>query len=57
MLYNKEKKRIKTNKDCLTCPYFDTQKKSCTGLNKNCFEYDAITGIAIDGVTKLPIKL
>jgi hypothetical protein len=33
------------------------QLKKCEGLNKNCFLYDEKTKTAIDGVTKLPIKL
>lgn len=57
MLYNRETKKIKTNKDCLSCKYFDLKKKKCLGLNKKCFEYDAVTGTAIDGITKLPVKL
>ena len=57
MLYNKETKKVKTNKDCLNCVYFDKKEKKCLGLNKKCFEYDPITGTAIDGVTKLPVKL
>lgn len=57
MLYNKETKKVKIEKDCLSCKYYDKKDKRCTGLNVNCFEYDALSGIAIDGITKLPIKV
>ena len=57
MLYNTETKKIKTNKDCLKCKYFDKKEKKCTGLNKRCFEFDAVTGTLIDGVTKLSAKI
>ena len=57
MLYNRETKKVKKNKDCLTCLYFDKKNKKCLGLNKKCFEYDELTGVAIDGITKLPVKL
>lgn len=56
MLYNREKKAVKTNKDCLKCEYFDKKEKRCLGFNKKCFEYDAITGSIIDGITKLTIQ-
>lgn len=57
MLYNKEKQKVKTNIDCLTCKYFDKQAKKCLGIGKNCFEYDEKSMTAIDPITKLPIKL
>lgn len=57
MLYNRDKQKIQKNVDCLTCPYFDGQKKKCNGIGKNCFEWDAKTQTAIDPITKLPIKL
>ena len=34
MLYNKETKKVKTNKDCLKCLYFDKKSRKCLGLNK-----------------------
>lgn len=57
MLYNKERKKIQTNVDCLQCKYWNAKKKKCNGIGKNCFEYDAKTQTAIDPVTKLPIRL
>ena len=58
MLYNNNKKQVKTALDCLTCPYFDKTGKRCVGgIGKVCFEYDPKTHIAIDPKTKLPIKL
>lgn len=57
MLYNKEKKTIKTMVDCLSCKYFDKKNKKCNGIGLNCFEYDKKTMTAIDPITKLPIKL
>lgn len=57
MLYNKEKGKIQTDKDCLSCEYFDRRLKRCNGINKNCFEFDEKTNVAIDGVTGLPLKL
>lgn len=57
MLYNLERNKIQQPTDCITCPHFNVQLKKCEGLNKNCFLYDEKTKTAIDGVTKLPIKL
>lgn len=54
MLYNTRLKRVKTVQDCPTCPHFDGRTKTCKGLNKICFEYDAKTQTIIDGKTKLP---
>lgn len=56
MLYNKDREKVQTNADCLTCPYFDRAKKKCKGIGKACFEYDPITMTAFDPVTKLPIN-
>lgn len=57
MLYNKELDKIKTCADCITCKFFDKRTKICSGIGKNCFEFDPKTRTAIDPVTKLPIKL
>lgn len=57
MLYNKEKKKIKTDIDCDNCKYFDKYYKDCKGFGICCFEYDEKTMTAFDPVTKLPIKL
>jgi len=57
MLYNINLKKVKTSVDCLTCDYFDKTKKKCKGIGKNCFEYDEKLKIAINPITKLPIKL
>jgi hypothetical protein len=57
MLYNKELKKVQSNSDCITCKYFDKNKKKCNGIGKNCFEYDLKTKTAIDPITKLPIKI
>ena len=57
MLYNKIKKRVKSNADCLLCPHFNREKKKCEGgIGKICFEYDERTMVCLDPVTKLPIK-
>ena len=56
MLCNRNK-QIHKPTDCLTCSYFDKQKKKCFGIGKNCFEYDEKTKTAIDPVSKLPIRL
>lgn len=57
MLYNKELRKVQTNVDCLQCKHWNAKKKRCSGIGKNCFEYDAKTKTAIDPVTKLPIRL
>lgn len=57
MLYNKDLKKVKDGTDCITCPHFDKIKKQCHGIGKVCFEFDAKTRVAIDPVTRLPIKL
>lgn len=57
MLYNKDKKKIKSNADCLNCRYFDKELKKCNGIGKVCFEYDEKTNTAIDPVTKMAIKI
>lgn len=56
MLYNKDEKKVQQMIDCLTCKYFDKQKKRCYGIGKCCFEYDEKTKTCIDNITKLPIK-
>lgn len=57
MLYDKELKRVHTNLDCVSCPYFDKRMKKCVGgIGKNCFEYDPKTQTCLDPKTKLPIK-
>ncbi len=53
MLYNKEQNRVKQDTDCAGCQYFDIPTKTCSGIGKNCFEYDKITGTCIDPITKL----
>ena len=57
MLYNIEKKKIKTATTCIDCPYLDKALHRCEGIIKCCFEYDAVTKTIIDGVTKLPLKV
>jgi len=57
MLFNIEKQRQQVNTDCLTCPYFDKEKKKCMGIGKVCFEFDPKTGTAFDPISKLPIRL
>ena len=57
MLYNKDLKRVQASSDCITCPKFDKTLKKCMGIGKICFEYDPKTRVAIDPITKLPIKL
>lgn len=58
MLYNNNRKKVKTALDCLTCEYFDQANKKCVGgIGKNCFEYDPKTQTIIDPKTKLPINL
>lgn len=57
MLYNKDKKKVKTNVDCLTCIHYDKTKKKCNGIGKTCFEFDPKTRTVIDPITKMPIKL
>ena len=57
MIYNIEKKQIRTDVTCLSCKYFSIEEKKCiNGIGKVCFEYDEKTGIIIDPITKLPIK-
>ena len=57
MIYNIEKKQIRTDVTCLSCKYFNIEEKKCiNGIGKVCFEYDEKTGIIIDPITKLPIK-
>lgn len=56
MLYNRDKKRVRVETDCFTCPQFDRRFKRCNGINKVCFEYDPKTRTIIDGKTKLPLK-
>ena len=57
MLYKKSEKRIRTSKDCIICPFFDTRLKKCNGIGKECFEYDEKTQTVIDPITKLAIKI
>lgn len=57
MLYNHGLGKVQKPTDCITCPYFNQTLKKCEGLNKNCFLYDEKTGVVIDGVTKLPLKI
>lgn len=58
MLYNTQKERIQGSADCVSCPYMDKKRGVChEGIGRRCFEYDSITGICIDPVTKLPIKI
>ncbi len=56
MLYNIDKKEIRTLKTCLECEHFCKNKK-CNGIGKSCFEYDSKTKTIIDTITKMPIKL
>lgn len=56
MLYNKDLKKVQTSSDCITCPHFDKKLKKCLGIGKNCFEFDPKSRVAIDPITKLPIK-
>lgn len=57
MLFNIEKQRQQINTDCLTCPYFDKEKKKCMGIGKSCFEFDPKTGTIYEPITHLPLKL
>jgi len=57
MLYNNKEKRVQTNADCQSCPYFDKCTKQCKGIGIKCFEYEPKTMTAIDAVTHLPINL
>lgn len=57
MLFNKNTMKVQSNSDCITCQFFDKTKKKCMGIGKICFEYDPKTRVAIDPITKLPIKL
>ena len=56
MLYNKKLNKPKTNLDCLSCEFFNKEKKKCEVRGKVCFEYDSITNILIDPITRLPLK-
>lgn len=57
MLYNIEKKSVRTQKQCLTCQHFDKRTKKCSGVGKTCFPYDHKTQTIIDTITKLPLKI
>lgn len=57
MLFNIEKKKIKNNKHCLSCKYFDKASHKCSGIGKVCFEYDKDTQTLIDPITKMPLKI
>ena len=57
MLYNLTLNKVKASSDCVTCPHFDKKEKKCLGLGKTCFEYDPKSRVAIDPITKLPLKL
>ena len=57
MYYNKDKRKVQTNIDCITCPHFNRKSKKCNGIGKTCFEYDIKTKTAIDPISRLPIKL
>lgn len=57
MLYNIEKKKVRTSADCMVCKSFNRREKKCEGINKVCFLYDPKTKTCIDGVTKLPINI
>lgn len=56
MLYNIEKKEVRTLKTCMNCKYLEKNKK-CNGIGKCCFEYDSKTKTIIDTITKMPIKI
>lgn len=56
MLYNKKQKKIQASSDCITCSYFNKEKKKCLGIGKNCFEYDPKTKTIFDPKTKMPIE-
>ena len=60
MLYNKDTKTliksIGYSSACLECKHYDKERKKCNGLGKSCFEYDPLTKVAIDSITRLPIK-
>ena len=51
MLYNIEKKSVKTDMLCMDCPHYNKQIKKCEGIGKACFEYDEVTQTCIDAVT------
>lgn len=57
MLYNFEKRRIRTDVDCLTCEYFEKNEKKCNGCGKKCLEYDPKTKTVIDSITRLPLNI
>jgi hypothetical protein len=42
MLYNIEKKEIKTDEMCIKCQYYDSKLLKCNGLNKCCFASNKI---------------
>lgn len=57
MLFNKELNKQNKTSFCTKCKYFNTVKKQCNGIGKNCFLYDPKTKTVIDPITKLPIKI
>ena len=57
MLYKRTDRRVRTSKDCITCPCFNVRLKKCNGIGKECFEYDEKTQTVIDPFTKLAIKI
>ena len=57
MLYKRTDRRVRTSKDCITCPCFNVRLKKCNGIGKECFEYDEKTQTVIDPITNLAIKI
>ena len=57
MLYNAKQKKPNKTSYCITCEHFNSVKKQCNGIGKNCFLYDPKTKTVIDPITKLPIKI
>lgn len=57
MLYNIEENERQTPVMCQECAYFDRANKLCKGFGKACFEADLQTGVIIDPVTRLPLRI
>ncbi len=57
MLFNIDKKKIKSDTLCLECKHFDKKSHKCNGIGKVCFEYDMDTQTLIDPITQMPLKI
>lgn len=57
MIYNIRKLKVKSNVDCLECPYHNHKTNVCKGYGKCCFPMDDNTKNVLDTTTGQPISI